>query len=397
MKKLLLILYFALAAALPRAAAQNASGLAQEPVSDGEKHPARIALENSVLDAVALLEAGHAAPAMEILDSLQANCPSDGAVQYYLGLCSYAVRDIDGAISHFEAAAALDSTNTWYRETLANLYVGTGEGEKAGELFSALSKENPVKFRNAYTMSLMADAYRLKRDYDSFFRVLTDLVSDPDIDDESKSRAVLSAVGGFDGRTLSMILPRIDTLMLAYEKAEPASLQAHRLRMETAALQDHNEDVIAECERLIELQPSDTAQIVINLSIIGDTYHSMGNWRKAYKTYEKALRLDPRNCPVLNNYAYYLSQQHRRLGKAERMSRITIEDQPDNATYLDTYGWILFLRGKAADAKPYFKHAMIYGGKDSAVILMHYSLVLKALGEDDLASYYKSLAEGKEQ
>ena len=316
-------------------------------------------------------------------------------MQYYLGICCFSLRDIAGAVEHFENASQLDTANLWYRETLANIYVGMGEAAKAGELFSLLSEENPAKYRNAYTMSLMADAYRLKRDYDAFLGVLTELVSDPDVDDETKSRALLGALGGFDSRTLNSLLPRLDTLMLAYQAAEPASLQAHRLRMETAALQEDHPTVIQECEKLIEMQPSDTAQIVTCLSIIGDTYHAMGNWRKAYKTYEKALKLDPRNCPVLNNYAYYLSQQKRRLCKAERMSAITIEEQPDNATYLDTYGWILFIRGKAEKAKPYFKHAMIYGGKDSAVVLMHYSLVLQALGEEDLASYYRNLAESK--
>ena len=395
MTKLLLILFCAAALSVHSASAQNASAVTQEPIPDEETNPARIKLENSLLDAVAQLDAGNPGGARVILDSLEQTGPADGAVQYYLGICCFSLRDIAGAVEHFENASQLDTANLWYRETLANIYVGMGEAAKAGELFSLLSEENPAKYRNAYTMSLMADAYRLKRDYDAFLGVLTELVSDPDVDDETKSRALLGALGGFDSRTLNSLLPRLDTLMLAYQAAEPASLQAHRLRMETAALQEDHPTVIQECEKLIEMQPSDTAQIVTCLSIIGDTYHAMGNWRKAYKTYEKALKLDPRNCPVLNNYAYYLSQQKRRLCKAERMSAITIEEQPDNATYLDTYGWILFIRGKAEKAKPYFKHAMIYGGKDSAVVLMHYSLVLQALGEEDLASYYRNLAESK--
>ena len=395
MKKLLLIMCLAAAVSLPRASAQNTAAMAQEPVPDAETNPELIDLENFVLDAVSLLDAGEAELSRKLLDSLETNCPPDGAVQYYLGLCCFSDRDINGALTHFENAVAIDTANTWYRETLANMYIGVGDAQKAGELFTRLAKENPAKFRNAYTMSLMADAYRLKRDYDSFIGVLTDLVSDPDIDDESKGRALLSAVGGFDTRTLNTLLPRLDTLMDAYIAAEPKSVQAHRLRMETAALQDQHEKVIDECNILMELQPSDPEQIVTNLSIIGDTYHAMGDWRKAYKTYEKALKIDPRNCPVLNNYAYYLSMQHRRLCKAQKMSRITIEEQPDNATYLDTYGWILFLRGKAAEAKPHFKHAMIYGGKDSAVILMHYAEVLKALGEDELSTYYRNLSESK--
>ena len=74
-----------------------------------------------------------------------------------------------------------------------------------------------------------------------------------------------------------------------------------------------------------------------------------------------------------------------------------LESNPDNDSYLDTYGWILHLLGRDAQAKPYFKRAMIYGGKESATVLLHYSEVLEALGEKDLADYYRKLAEMKEK
>ena len=78
------------------------------------------------------------------------------------------------------------------------------------------------------------------------------------------------------------------------------------------------------------------------------------------------------------------------------MSKKTVEAEPDNATYLDTYAWILHLQGRDKDAKPYFKHAMLYGGKDSAVIMDHYAEVLYALGEYDLAQVYWSQAKAKD-
>ena len=77
------------------------------------------------------------------------------------------------------------------------------------------------------------------------------------------------------------------------------------------------------------------------------------------------------------------------------MSRKTIEAEPENATYLDTYGWILYLQGRAAEAKPHFKKAMLTGGKDSAVILDHYAEVLFALKEYDMAFIYWNLARQK--
>ena len=95
---------------------------------------------------------------------------------------------------------------------------------------------------------------------------------------------------------------------------------------------------------------------------------------------------------MLNNYAYYLSQEVKNLRKALKMSKKTVEAEPDNATYLDTYGWILHLLGRSKEAKPVFKHAMIYGGRESAVVLAHYAQVLHALGEEDVATYYEGLA-----
>ena len=38
---------------------------------------------------------------------------------------------------------------------------------------------------------------------------------------------------------------------------------------------------------------------------------------------------------------------------------------------------------------------MMYGGKESATILRHYSIVLEALGEDDLAAVYRKQAEAR--
>ncbi len=121
---------------------------------------------------------------------------------------------------------------------------------------------------------------------------------------------------------------------------------------------------------------------------LGDLYHLKNNSRKSFSYYDKALKIDPDNNPVLNNYAYYLSTENKKLKKALAMSQKTIRTEPDNPTYLDTYAWILYLLGDYEEAKKYFKHAMLYGGKESAVILDHYADVLFVLKEYDLAIIY---------
>ena len=123
-------------------------------------------------------------------------------------------------------------------------------------------------------------------------------------------------------------------------------------------------------------------------SMRGNVYYEKGLKAKAFREYEKSLSYNPANIPLLNNYAYYLSVDKKKLGKAEVMSRTTIEAEPDNPTYLDTYGWILHLLGRSAEAKTHFKRSMLYGGKENVVVVDHYAEVLFSLGEYDLAMFY---------
>ena len=153
--------------------------------------------------------------------------------------------------------------------------------------------------------------------------------------------------------------------------------------------------VINNCRYMIAREPKNTELVKSSWTQIGDMYHLKGDSKSAYKAYDKVLKLDASYAPVLNNYAYYLSEEGKQLKKAYSMSKKTVEAEPDNATYLDTFAWILHLMGKDLEAKPFFKHAMLYGGKDNAVILDHYAEVLYVLGEYDLAQVYWDQAKAK--
>jgi Tfp pilus assembly protein PilF len=97
----------------------------------------------------------------------------------------------------------------------------------------------------------------------------------------------------------------------------------------------------------------------------------MGNLQKAWLSYDQALRIDPANDYVLNNYAYFLSEQNENLEDAEKMSRKTIEKNPKSATYLDTYGWIKFKQGDYAEAVKYLEMAKQYSETPGGEILEH--------------------------
>lgn len=555
----------------PQAGAQKRAGKTGDAVPAGNtaaRTPARTlrtdpvkARQGALVDAVALYDDARYREAALAFKAILDADPSNDAAHYYSGLCATFLGKPAEAVGHLREAVRLDSSNYWYRDRLARLYVAVSEPDMAIDLYESLIRDFPKntdiyytlvqlymqqgdeerilstldeieavagkdemvtltrydvlmrkqKYEDAYavlenfnsefssprilaamgdyniahfrdTLALenytealsydasnpqallgVSEVYRFRSDYPNYFASVNSFITSESAPPESKARYLESLFRHTDQQFLRNFKPNLDLLVENFLESAPAdsltvmtvvpyyystgnteralsvvedcckanpgsissrtiyvqllsalgqwerlvseSEQAYGdfpsetgfLEMKTVAeyqLKDYD-GLLRDSERIIAAAPRDTASVLRALSGIGDVYHLKGESRKAYAAYEKALKLDPANCPVLNNYAYYLSVEGRKLRKAYNMSKITVEKEPDNPTYLDTFGWILFLQGKALEAKPFFKHAMLYGGKDSAVILDHYAEVLYALGEYDTARVYWNLAKAK--
>lgn len=114
---------------------------------------------------------------------------------------------------------------------------------------------------------------------------------------------------------------------------------------------------------------------------IADIYHELGEKEKMYKQYDRVLKNDPENVYVLNNYAYFLSEDNIRLDEALKMSAITIKKEPKNPTYIDTYAWILYKLGRYKEAKEWIIEVFIYDSNANAVNYEHYGDILYKLGD----------------
>lgn len=113
------------------------------------------------------------------------------------------------------------------------------------------------------------------------------------------------------------------------------------------------------------------------LSLLAESYHKNNDNKTAYSYYDKVLEIDPENVGVLNNYAYFMSEEKNAdLEKAKKMSYKTIQKEPKNATYLDTYAWILFKKKEYKEALVYIKQAVENNTGKSAVIIEHYGDIL---------------------
>ena len=129
---------------------------------------------------------------------------------------------------------------------------------------------------------------------------------------------------------------------------------------------------------------------------LGDAYHGLGEHEKSDEAYEAALKEDPKNDNVLNNYSYFLSLRKQKLDRAKEMSAAVIERNPDNSTYLDTHAWVLYVQKDYVNAAKYLEKA-VSTGKASATVTEHYGDALYQTGEKEKALEQWNKAKGMGQ
>lgn len=388
-----------------------------------------VTLENSLIEAVTLYEAGDLDGAMTRFQKIHAADSTNDAACYYLGMCESSKGRYDSAAALLGDAVRLDPGNSWYRNALASVYLTQGRTLEAAPLLEGLVEKYPQLYNNPYMLTMIADSYlnqyqdstaiswydraleldpfyapaeigkaeiyRFRANNPAFFVSVGKVVSNPDVVASAKSQYIQGIMDRMDAKFWwvwgDQICALVDTCVVMH----PEDMGSRWLKVNTCAIKDNWDGVLEQCRDIVAIAgpAGDKENLVKAYSTMGDVIHEQdGDEKTTFRMYELALKVDPEYAPVLNNYAYYLSVKGRKLKKALKMSAVTVEKEPDNATYLDTYGWILHLLGRDAEAKPYFKHALIYGGRDSQVILEHYSEVLRVLGENDLADYYKRLS-----
>jgi tetratricopeptide (TPR) repeat protein len=85
-------------------------------------------------------------------------------------------------------------------------------------------------------------------------------------------------------------------------------------------------------------------------SSLGSVYFKTDNWTECQNSFEQALIQNPDNATGLNNYAYYLALKKVQLDKALGIIQYAVSMQPNNAIYLDTFGFVLFQKKQYQNA-----------------------------------------------
>lgn len=311
----------------------------------------------------------------------------------------------DEAVDVYHQVLAEDPNNTRVLLSLRNLYLGLDQQETADSLTrrvllgSHASTEDKLRLmRQEITASESADG-----DSTRVLGLFREVLALPQTDAEM---ALLCA-----SYMNAKKMPR-DSIIPVLEQAVTISPDYAPARMQLVAYAwevDNMDRVIALCQEARQYTPdemlfyyyqgiayyrrdsldhalsafqngigvisndSDPAIVSDFYAVMGDILHQKGKALEAFAAYDSCLVWKDDNIGCLNNYAYYLSERGERLTQAEEMSFKTVKAEPKNATYLDTYAWILFMQGRYAEAKVYIDQALQHmeDKNENAVIIEH--------------------------
>lgn len=133
--------------------------------------------------------------------------------------------------------------------------------------------------------------------------------------------------------------------------------------------------------------------------LYAEAFYRLEDFARSDSLFEKMIAEEPRNYMVLNNYSFYLAEREAKLTQALSWSWTAITNNPENATFLDTYAWVLFKLKEFEDAEKYILDALEKGGENDPEVNEHAGDIQAALESNELAiSYYlKAIIVGGER
>ena len=123
--------------------------------------------------------------------------------------------------------------------------------------------------------------------------------------------------------------------------------------------------------------------------LFAEAAYKSGFVDEAFNKFEELIIQEPDDLIIKNNYSYYLALEEIHLEKAEILSFETVDKDPENATFLDTYAWILFKMNLYEKAELYIRKAIKIDNYMNKEIVEHMIKILKKNGKEDEAEAIK--------
>lgn len=324
--------------------------------------------------------------------------PEEGLSYYGAGLAREALKDTVQAVAHYKRALELNRGLVEARDRLSRIYMARQAWEKAIGIFSEAVRQDSADLTGWLAMS---ENYRLSGDSAEAlitYNKIKNLFPDD-------WRAYLEAGRIYMERQdfknsyteFKAVIERADDLFWGWlftgiSLVHLDSLHASQPYL-TKALQIVPEDPLgnyylgtalaqlgepAEAVPYLETAIKRRDGWISALSALASAHEALKNYQRADELYQEALRLEPENALLLNNYGYSLSERGIRLEDAKQMATKALKQEPQNGAYLDTLGWIYFKLGDYEKAREFIEKASEV--RESAEVAKHLGDVYHKLG-----------------
>ena len=331
-----------------------------------------------VLDAYQqlLLSEGKYTQALQVqnkIEKIEGRSPYNVLKRYRILIMQGKVKD---AIAVVENYCKEEPDDYYFQALRGDIYLAQGKEEQALALYYRALQDNPD---NTYVLQSLNRYYQQQGDALSQRNILARLIEVAPSDDILKQY--------FDLLTADTTVTNEEQIAFV-QKAylmEPNSARWHYYWGLALVQQDSLNDALQVLQEGIALGAKDPVTRFSMHVLSGDLYMRLNQLDSCFSHYERALALDPENVYVLNNYAYTLATNGGDLKKAEKMSQKTIEKEPNNPTFLDTYAWILHLQGQDSLARFYMKRVMEKAGNaaDQEELMNHYRILFNEQNQSD--------------
>jgi tetratricopeptide (TPR) repeat protein len=121
--------------------------------------------------------------------------------------------------------------------------------------------------------------------------------------------------------------------------------------------------------------------------MLGAIYERQKKFDQAEQEFRKVLDVNPNNASVLNYYGYMLADRGVRLDEATSMIQRAVTQEPSNGAYLDSLGWAYYKQNKLTEAEENLRKAVDRQSHDPT-ILGHLGDVYAKLGQQERAASY---------
>jgi tetratricopeptide (TPR) repeat protein len=352
---------------------------------------------------------GHPQRAAAALRQMVELDPGNKELRRTLAQTEIRAGNLDSALTVYGELREMDPANLGYQAEIAGVWLLKKDYRRAAEMFDPILKKDTV---NVEVKVHIGELYYGQMEKDSTLVPVTKSIFEKIRDANPKDWRPYWFLGGIassqkddsmavrsfrrvtelaswnaDGWVFlsSVYLTKNDFqhtvgILEAAEKAVPDDYRVNFFLGIAYSRVGRNPDAARVLEKARQISPRDT-EVIAQLALV---YDSMKRNDDSDSLYEEALRINPDFSLALNNYAYSLAERGLQLERALVMARKALDAAPDNASYLDTIGWIYFRLGRYRDAETYV-HRAINKGEVSAVVHEHMGDIYFRLNDTERA------------